>query len=370
MAQRYECFGLTDLVARPEDAFRLASLAMTGGQRVRGYRGDYYRYFLGDAQVVVRTMGDPDTGEEQLLGMDVQHAEGQPWDCRIIKDITPPDADPLSRRLLVAAEGTEDTAAVDVICADVLPDFAPGRRLRLQITAYPLRLHYDDEPCSPVVEAQQDTVLLQGVVKDVRVGETYMGLEPMTRFISATVSTSMGDVELCHVAEMVPEEQKDLVRVGATVSALCQLSGDAAAGEYAGGVVFGEEQDLVLLRDFFLHGGAQRLRTAMHSECRYVNDYAGVTREGADEVAALLRDMETDMAGKWAVRYGRICSVEQSGDDPPFCPPGKRCLLLSPADRPEQYAALCLIETDSLGRIRRLTLSRDSRYDFEPEDGC
>ena len=368
MAQRYECFGLTDLVARPEDAFRLASLAMTGDQRVRGYRGDYYRYFLGDAQVVVRTMGDPDTGEEQLLGMDVQHAEGQPWDCRIIKDITPPDADPLSRRLLVAAEGTEDTAAVDVICADVLPDFAPGRRLRLQITAYPLRLHYDDEPCQPVVEAQQDTVLLQGVVKDVRVGETYMGMEPMTRFISTTVSTSMGDVELCHVAEMVSEEQKDFVRVGATVSALCQLSGDAAAGEYAGGVVFGEEQDLVLLRNFFLYGGAQRLRTAMHSECRFVNDYAGVTLEGADQVTALLRDMETDMAGKWAVRYGRICSVEQSGEKTPFCAPGKRCLLLAPADRPEQYAALCLVETDSLGRIRSLLLSRDPRYDFEPED--
>lgn len=108
-----------------------------------------------------------------------------------------------------------------------------------------------------------------------------MGLEPMTRFISATVSTSMGDVELCHVSEMVAEEQKDFVRVGATVSALCQLSGDAAAGEYAGGVVFGEDQDLVLLRDFFLHGGAQRLRSVMHSECRYSNDYAGVTVEGA-----------------------------------------------------------------------------------------
>lgn len=367
MAERYECFGLTDLVARPEDAFRLASLAMTGGQRVRGYRGDYYRYFLGDAQVVVRTMGDPDTGEEQLLGMDVQHAEGQPWNCRVIKDVTPAGADPLSRRVLVAAEGTEDTAVVEVTCADVLPDWEPGRRLHLRVSAYPLRLHYDDEPCRPVVEAQEETVLLQGVVKDVRVGETYMGLEPMTRFISVTVSTSMGDVELCHIAEMVSEEQKDFVRVGATVSALCQLSGDAAVGEYAGGVVFGEDQDLVLLRSFFLYGDAQRLRSVMHSECRYVNDYAGVTREGADQVIALLRDMETDMAGKWAVSYGRISSVEQTGANPPACGPGKRCLLLAPADRPEQYAALCLVETDSLGRIRSLCLSRDPRYNFEPE---
>ena len=106
MAERYECFGLSDLVARPEDAFRLASLAITGGQRVRGYRGDYYRYFLGDAQVVVRTMGDPDTGEEQLLGMDVQHAEGQLWDCWVIRDLTPAGADPLQRRVLVGRPGT------------------------------------------------------------------------------------------------------------------------------------------------------------------------------------------------------------------------------------------------------------------------
>ena len=70
-----------------------------------------------------------------------------------------------------------------------------------------------------MVEAQQDTVLLQGVVKDVRVGETYMGMEPMTRFISTTVSTSMGDVELCHVAEMVSEEQKDFVREGVEITA-------------------------------------------------------------------------------------------------------------------------------------------------------
>ena len=173
--------------------------------------------------------------------------------------------------------------------------------------------------------------------------------------------------EIMPQSEMVAEEQKDLVRVGATASALCQLSGDAAVGEYAGGVVLGEEQDLVLLREFFLHGGAQRLRAVMHSQCRYVNDYAGVVREGADHVTALLRDMERDMAGKWAVSRGRIVSVEQTGEEPPACPPGKRCLLLAPADQPEQYAALCLVETDSLGRIRCLTLSRDPRYDFEPE---
>lgn len=56
MAAKFENFGLTDLVARPEDAFRLASLAMAEGQRIRGYRGDYFRCYVGDATVVVRAM--------------------------------------------------------------------------------------------------------------------------------------------------------------------------------------------------------------------------------------------------------------------------------------------------------------------------
>ena len=39
-----DSFGLAELTARPEDAMRLAGLAMAEGQRVAGYRGDYYRY--------------------------------------------------------------------------------------------------------------------------------------------------------------------------------------------------------------------------------------------------------------------------------------------------------------------------------------
>lgn len=70
MAARFDSFGLEDLVARPEDAFRLCALAMAQGQRIRGYRGDYYRLYLGDAIVNLRTMTDPETGEEELLGMD------------------------------------------------------------------------------------------------------------------------------------------------------------------------------------------------------------------------------------------------------------------------------------------------------------
>ena len=70
MAVRFDSFSLTEMTAKPEDAFRLASLIMVEGQRVQGYAGDYYRYYMGDAMAVVRTMLDPESGEELLLGMD------------------------------------------------------------------------------------------------------------------------------------------------------------------------------------------------------------------------------------------------------------------------------------------------------------
>lgn len=47
MAAYFESFGLRELAAAPEDAFRLASLAMAEGQRIPGYgpppRTDYTR---------------------------------------------------------------------------------------------------------------------------------------------------------------------------------------------------------------------------------------------------------------------------------------------------------------------------------------
>ena len=48
MAVRFDSFSLTEMTAKPEDAFRLASLIMAEGQRVQGYAGDYYRYYMGE----------------------------------------------------------------------------------------------------------------------------------------------------------------------------------------------------------------------------------------------------------------------------------------------------------------------------------
>lgn len=352
MAARLDSFALSELAAKPEDAFRLVSLAMAEGRRVPGYGGDYYYYRIGDAAVVIRTRLDPESGEEELLGMDTHAATGCRWTCRVVRTET---GDPLSRRALVHREGCEDTAVVDLVCADVLPDIREGDELCLGMVGFPLRVSYDEGAQVPgVVEAQGETVLLQGVVKDARVGETYLGMEPLTRFISVTASTRMGDVELCHPMEMVAEHQRDLVKPGTVVSAQCVLSGDCAVGEYAGGVVFGEEQNLAVLRAFFRDGGVQRLRPVLRSDCACT--FLENRQEGQENALALLDMVRRDLDGAGMTRVvpGHLTNEG-----------GRRCLLLG---NEKGFAFLCLLEADSLGRLREIAVTRDPRYDFETDE--
>ena len=359
MAVRFDSFSLNQLAAKPDDAFRLCSLAMVGGQRVQGYSGDYFRMYLGDTMVIVRTMHDLTTGEEMLLGMDTHAVSDCVWECRIIKDVTPADADPLSRRLLVSVDGCDHTALIDVLCADVRPEYTPGMSLKLNMVAFPKRIVYSESGKGKVVEATDDSVLLEGIVKDAKVGESSMGLEMMTKFVRATIETSMGDIELCHPIDMVPENQKDLVKNGSVVSAYCQLSGDAAIDKYIGGIIYNEEQDFVVLSDFLRNGNLSRLRPIMRSDC--VAMFLNNRQEGLEMSLSLLDEVRKDLcdAGLNHGTPGRVTGGEG------LSRPGQRCLLLGNGNEGE-YAFLCLLDVDSLGRIRSLNITNDARYEFEP----
>ena len=270
--------------------------------------------------------------------------------------MTPADAPPLSRRVLLRRENGGDRAVVDLLCADVLPDLREGDALRLNMAGFPLRISYDAGKSSGVVEAQQDTVLLEGTVTDAKVGETFLGMEPLTRFVSVTVSTRMGDIELCHPMELVAESQQDLVKPGSVVSAYCVLSGDAAAGEYAGGILFDEDRDLTVLAAFFRDGSLDRLGPVLRSDC--VCTFLENRQEGLENALTLLNAVREDLAAAGLNRAGRG-TVAGGGAR------GRKCLLLG-GER--GWAFLCLLELDSLGRIREITMTNDPRWEFEPDE--
>ena len=349
MAVRFDSFSLTEMTAKPEDAFRLASLIMAEGQRVQGYAGDYYRYYMGDAMAVVRTMLDPESGEELLLGMDTHAVSKCQWTCRVEKDLTAEGVDPLQRRLLVRGESGEDCAVVDVLCADALPSIESGCVIQLNMAGFPLRVDYSEGPCRSVVSAQEDTVLLQGVVKDAKVGESYLGMEPLTKFLSVTVSTPLGDIELCHPMDLVKQSQTESIRPGAVVSALCHLSGDAAAGAYAGGIVFSEENALIVLRQFFQKGDAARLRPILRSDCACT--FLENRQEGGENALALLEMVGKQMreAGFTTCVPGKLTGVDRE-NPPPAGKTGQRCCWAAARTSLHSYA--CWRPTVWAGRGR------------------
>lgn len=353
MAMKLDCFGLEELTSTPEYMFHLAGLAMIEGRRIPGYGGEYYHLRIGDAAVVICTRLDPATGQEELLSMDTHARSDCLWSCQTVKDVTPEDGNPLARRVLVQKDGGKDSAVVDLLCADVLPDLQPGDTLHLNMVGFPLRISYDEGVSQGVVEAQQDSVLLQGVVKDARVGETFFGMEPLTKFVSVTVATNLGDVELCHPLSMVLESQQDLVRPGAVVSALCVLSGDCAVGEYAGGVVFDESHDLAVLSAFFRDGDPARLRPLLRSDC--VCTFLENRQQSPENALALLTMVRQDMP---AAGLNRCVAGVLTGEGMK----GRKCLLLG---GDEGFAFLCFLALDSLGRVKEITITNDPECDFD-----
>ena len=69
-------------------------------------------------------------------------------------------------------------------------------------------------------------------------------------------------------------------------------------------------------------------------------------------------------AGFTACVPGKLTGVDRK-NPPPAGKTGQRCLLLGSG--PDQFAFICLLETDSLGRAREILITNDSRYDCEPE---
>ncbi len=360
MAARFENFALQELVAKPEDAFRLASLAMAQGQRVSGYRGDYYRCDLGDAVVIVRTV--PDGEGEELLGMDTHVLSSCEWEISDWFDCPPgeEDADVLCRRIAFRdREGR--TVPIEVVDADVLT-WRTGKPLRLNMAAFSSWVVYGDNPL-PAGEIPAGMVRLTGTVKDPKVGETYLGPEPLTKFLSVTVETAWGDVELCHSLEAVAEEQKDLVRPGCKVTALCTLSGDAATGEYAGGALYSEDKALELLHGFFLSGGERGLGNLLRRDAAAT--FLQNTQEGWENAHSLLEAVARELteAGLNFPRDAVLSEVEAGEGTPNGWYPGKCCLLLGDASG-ERPAFLCLVDCDSLGRVRTVWVVNDGRLEF------
>ncbi|MDR1731765.1 MAG: hypothetical protein LBR61_06675 [Synergistaceae bacterium] len=235
----------------------------------------------------------------------------------------------------------------------------------MQIVAFPMSItyHTDSEDkdrfhrelsaigLAGEQNTERDRVLLRGRVRDVIKREVQIG-DKKSDFFDVTVETPMGTIELAHTLDFVDPDQRDLVKCGSYVEAICVLSGDVAVKKYQEGAVYDEENDLRLLRSCLKYGDFERLEGALSDACVYLKDEIKI--EGKNEIIARLKDDLRQMSGgemPYASYLAVVSKIERDFRDSAKYGMDKRCLALAS----EQYYAWLFITTDE-GRIAEIEI--------------
>lgn len=391
---------LTETEAQTEALFRYI---VKEGKSIVGYSGSpYINHHFGDVQMILRLHRNDQEKHLEFSGFDT-HASGKcVWDVRITgMDMTDKDADFLQHRIVVnRKEDHGGLAVVNVVNADVLPSFAEGTEVKLQMIAFPSSIAYfEDEdayaqtqpdwhdgklllgdgtffpaglmlnrnPDSEVFEQNDevdDLMLVRGTVKGLYRGMFRLDEEEHDAYIRCIIGTEFGDLEIVHTIEDVEEEQRNHIRKGATVSAMVRLSGDAAIYEYENGMLFDEPHDLAILYATVSGADAERMRYVFAEDASYLSEYSGITYEGRDAIIDRLKFVGREADVKYFAHMATITSVD---DEALPYKVGKRCIVLA-ADDPHNYESIAFIDVNEKGQIFKLVTSTNSQYRFKLDE--
>jgi hypothetical protein len=410
MADFFENLGLDWLVKTEDDIVRLFSLVAQEGAPLVGYDNTIYmNYHFGDAQLIAREIISDADEKIEVVGMDTHSRGSCVWNTRLSEmNVTPKDADAAQRYcVLKRAEDGSGMAVAHIVNADVLPSFLEDDFVRLQMVGFGVDFHYfadEDEysescpeghdgkkwllsdgtiiptglmfnhdPDRDEAEKNCDLdahVLLRGTVKKLLWGVLDFNGDKENGYIRCYVDTQYGELELIHTLEQTDESDRSKIKIGAIISGIFVLSGDAGIYEYQKGVVFDEEHNLRLLRYCFVRGNAKRTRHAFTEDAIYKSASSGKEFNGRDQIIEYLQyvhDANSAEDLKYRAHMAVITSIDDDGEKPPEYPIGKRCVVLAKEDN-KNYESIAFIDTDENGKTIKLSLSVDSIYHFKIDD--
>jgi hypothetical protein len=409
MANFLENLGLGFFMEDEEDVVKLFSFVAQEGTPIVGYTNTIYmnRHF-GDAQLIAREIINDADKQIEIVGLDTHSRGNCVWNVRLSgMNITPKDADAAQRYCVLkrADDGSGMTVA-QIVNADVLPSFLEDDYVKLQMVGFGVDFHYfadEDEyaescdewhdgnklaladgtmmptgllynhdPNRDESEKNDDLdtcVLLRGTVKKLYWGFLDFNGEKGKGYIRCYIDTNFGELELIHTLEQIKESERINFKIGSIISGLFSLSGDAAIYEYDKGAIFDEEHNLRLLRYIFIKGEASRACRVFTDDATYSSAVSGKELNGKEEIIKFLQyvhDVNSDEEKKYRAYMATITSIDEDGGAPAKYPVGKRCVVL--AQGSGNYESIAFIDTDKNGRITKLSLSDDPRYNFKIDD--
>lgn len=406
MANFMEHLGLDFLVETEDQVRGLWGYIAQEGKAIIGYYGyPYLNQHFGNAQLILRTIRNDEEKCIKVVGMDTHSSGKCVWEVYLSDmNITRKDADVMERRCVVKRKSDGGgMAVINIVNADVLPSFDEGTELKLQMIAFPAFVEYfkdEDEyagaqpegcngkkwllsdgtmmptglmlnraPESDEFESNEDLddlMLIRGTVKKLYHGVFELDGEKHNAYLRCIIGTEYGDLEIVHTIDEVKEEQRDNIRVGATVNGVFTLSGDAAIYEYDQGIVLDEANDLSILRSTFAGADPERIRFVFAENATYLAEYNNTTYTGRDEIVDRLKYVAEAADSKHFAHLATIVSVDE-GDEPLPYAAGKRCIVIASGEE-HNYETIAFADIDGEGRICKLVTSDNSRYHFHIDE--
>ena len=400
MSLNLESYGLDFLLDEEELFMGFVASIVEQGKAILGYYNTPYIFkSFGDAEFFVRTKnGDGDT--LSFDGIDAHCGNECVWELRYTGiDITPEEDSRLKKNAVFSSLDPDDGGfvPVEIINSDVLPGLMEDDSVTLQITAQALDISYyenEEQYADSVPEVANgckylvaDGSLLAlsfitnhstetyikdeayptdshihfaGTVKKLYSGSFGFDNDKSFTFIRCFIDTAFGELEIDHAYEQVPEELRGNIRVGAHVSGVLVLSGDAAIDKYENGIIKDHDNALKLMRYTLANGEAERLRSILDKNAEYLSEASETKLNGAEDIINRINYVNSIRESKYIVHLTEISHTEEEGTE---YPAGTRCLVLEDSSD-KSYESIVFITVNDEGNITKLHFVTDSRYHF------
>lgn len=430
MSLRMDCFQLEHLIEDEESIRVLLMAAVHEGIPVRAYSGLYFNKWYKNLQIIAGSIIKDEEKSMEIVSSDTHCAGVSVWKCRVIKEITPKDSSELDMRLMVETlsedeHGSKSFTVVDVMNADILPSYAPGEIIHLQVIAKADQIcFYADEeaftkaegrkvklPVDENGEREEQTltiatgfpmptgfmnnhsittkeeavaveftdedqwVYLRGKILEL---STYSALfagdgehEEVKWVLPAIpVETYFGKIEIMFNATWIREEQKEHVAADNIISTVCEIQGDPLIYEYDKGMVIDIKNNMMAVRYAFSSGRMKRLLPILADNCRFYTEAHDKEIIGKEEIVKYLdekyRYITEDQKCRMFTAYGFV--VNDDEEIKQYNLEHKRgdpCITIGVDDGDQKgWSQFAFLEYDAEEKIYGINLTNGDHYQF------
>ena len=357
------------------------------GRPIPAYRGKYVIQHYGKTDLILRCRKQGDMNYE-MIGLDYIANGNCVWDLKVLEpNFDDPDGDELEKTVMVSRPDGTGTAVVNVVNADVLPSYCPGEKIKLQMNALALDVHfyenaeaYDNDPemhkgkfglgegtiFPNIFDAKADhsekTIsLIRTVAKKIFWGTFKIDDQDELRtFIYVIGETCFGDLQFVIDPTTIDEKEMKNIVPGATLFGAFYLTGDAAIDEYEQGFIKDQERNYKAFRYAVTTRQPERLKEILSPDVTYfkegIGEFAGYDAVMDRMKAASENPQELYVYPAVVTGTGLVLEPKHKAGDP--------CLVFA-YDGPELYTAIMFLEMDENNNIARIESLYKTSYTFE-----